>query len=81
MLPCGNAAGLHLKFMALYSGKVHVQSRLDGTQGMCYHAVNSTGNIDEIHFSEYIKNEVFPAMTEEKIKKLVLARYVIASHF
>ena len=68
ILPCGNAAGLQLKFMALYSGKVHVQSRLDGTEGMCYHAVNGCGYMDEKHFAEYIKQEVFSSMTEEKVR-------------
>ena len=34
ILPCGNAAGVQLKFMALYSGKVHVQSRLDSTNNL-----------------------------------------------
>ena len=67
VLPCGNAAGLQLKFMALYSGVVHVQSRLDDTHGMCYHAVNSCGYMDEKHFAEYIRKEVFPAMTDNKV--------------
>ncbi|GAV03869.1 hypothetical protein RvY_14238 [Ramazzottius varieornatus] len=66
ILPCGNAAGIQLKFMALYAGKVHVRSRLDDTEGMCYHAVNSFGYMDEIHFANYMKQVVFPALTEGK---------------
>ncbi|GAV00362.1 hypothetical protein RvY_11224 [Ramazzottius varieornatus] len=34
ILPCGNAAGVQLKFKGLYAGKVHVQSRLDDTFGL-----------------------------------------------
>ncbi|GAU89153.1 hypothetical protein RvY_01737 [Ramazzottius varieornatus] len=66
ILPCGNAAGVQLKFMALYAGKVHVQSRLDDTFGLCYHAVNSSGYMDTVHFANYIRKEVFPAMNELK---------------
>ncbi|GAU87628.1 hypothetical protein RvY_00447 [Ramazzottius varieornatus] len=66
ILPCGNAAGIQLKFMALYAGKVHVRSRLDDTEGVCYHAVNSSGYMDEIHFANYMKQVVFPALTEDK---------------
>ncbi|GAU87542.1 hypothetical protein RvY_00372 [Ramazzottius varieornatus] len=51
ILPCGNAAGLQLKFMALHAGKVHVQSRLDDTYGLCYHAVNASGYMDQAHFA------------------------------
>ncbi|GAU90003.1 hypothetical protein RvY_02485 [Ramazzottius varieornatus] len=42
ILPCGNAAGLQLRFMALFSGKLHVQSRLDDTHNLCYQAVNAS---------------------------------------
>ncbi|GAU91851.1 hypothetical protein RvY_04030 [Ramazzottius varieornatus] len=66
ILPSGNAAGIQLKFMALYAGKVHVRSRLDDTEGMCYHAVNSSGYMDEIHFANYMKQVVLPALTEDK---------------
>ncbi|GAU91916.1 hypothetical protein RvY_04082 [Ramazzottius varieornatus] len=48
ILPCGNAAGIQLPFMALFSRKRHVRSRLDDTGGHCYQ-----GNVifvDE-HFS------------------------------
>ena len=74
VLPCENAAGLQLKFMALYSGVVHVQSRSDDTHGMCYHAVNSCGYMDEKHFAEYIRKEVFPAMTDNKVGRHCIAR-------
>ncbi|GAV10062.1 hypothetical protein RvY_19581 [Ramazzottius varieornatus] len=67
ILPCGNAAGVQLKFMALYAGKVHVQSRLDDTFGLCYHAVNSSGYMDTVHFANYIRKEVFPAINELKV--------------
>ena len=67
ILPCGNAAGLQLKFLALYSGKVHLQSRLDGTHNLCYHAVNPSGYVDQSHFANYVKQEIFPAMTEIKV--------------
>ncbi|GAV01142.1 hypothetical protein RvY_11897 [Ramazzottius varieornatus] len=46
ILPCGNASGLQLPFMALFSGKRHVRSRLDGTGGHCYHGVNESGTMD-----------------------------------
>ncbi|GAU99357.1 hypothetical protein RvY_10374 [Ramazzottius varieornatus] len=86
ILPCRNASGTQLKFMALYAGKVHVQSRLDDTFGLCYHAVNLSGYMDQIHFANYIQGEVFPAVTELKnvvfvdghfshVNNLLLTRY------
>ncbi|GAU91589.1 hypothetical protein RvY_03816 [Ramazzottius varieornatus] len=66
ILPCGNAVGIQLKFVDLYSGKVHVLSRLYDTHGLCYHAVNSSGYMDQVHFASYVKDEVFPAITELK---------------
>ncbi|GAU88217.1 hypothetical protein RvY_00957 [Ramazzottius varieornatus] len=66
ILPCGNAAGVQLNFMALHAGTVHVLSRLDDTFGLCYHAVNASGYIDQVHFANYIKTELFPAVTELK---------------
>ncbi|GAU94358.1 hypothetical protein RvY_06147 [Ramazzottius varieornatus] len=66
ILPCGNAAGLQLPFMALFSGKLHVRSRLDGTGGHCYQGVNATGTKDQLHFANYLKMVVFPAMTKTK---------------
>ncbi|GAU91282.1 hypothetical protein RvY_03568 [Ramazzottius varieornatus] len=66
ILPCGNAVGIQLKFMALYSGKVHVLSRLQDTHGPCYHVVNSSGYMGQVHFASYVKEEVFPARTELK---------------
>ncbi|GAU88013.1 hypothetical protein RvY_00786 [Ramazzottius varieornatus] len=32
ILPCGNAAGMQLLFIALFSGKRRVRSRLEGTE-------------------------------------------------
>ncbi|GAU95585.1 hypothetical protein RvY_07183-2 [Ramazzottius varieornatus] len=52
--------------MALFSGKRHVQSRLDDTHNMCYQAVNASGYMDQLLFANYIRNEVFPAITEQK---------------
>ncbi|GAU87599.1 hypothetical protein RvY_00424 [Ramazzottius varieornatus] len=86
ILPCGNAAGVQLKLLALYAGKVHVQSRLDGTFDMIYHAVNSSGYMDQILFANYIKKEVLPAITElltvifvdghfSHVNNLLLVRY------
>ncbi|GAU93903.1 hypothetical protein RvY_05766 [Ramazzottius varieornatus] len=66
ILPCGNAAGLQLPFMALFSGKLHVRSRLDGTGGHCYQGVNASGTMDQLHFANYLKMVVFPAMTKTK---------------
>ncbi|GAV02619.1 hypothetical protein RvY_13160 [Ramazzottius varieornatus] len=76
ILPCGNAAGVQLKCMALYAGKVHVQSRL----------VNASGYMDQVHFANYIKTELFHAVTElenvvfvdghfSHVKNLLLVRY------
>ncbi|GAU89292.1 hypothetical protein RvY_01858 [Ramazzottius varieornatus] len=81
VLPFGDAAGL-----ALFSGKLQVQSRLDGTFNMCYQAVNSSGYMDQVLFANHIKKEVFPAITESKnvifvdghfshVNWLLLARY------
>ena len=67
ILPCGNAAGMQLRFVALYAGKVHLRIRLDNTHNLCYHAVNSSGYMDEVHFATYVQQEVFPAMTELKV--------------
>ena len=67
ILPCGNAAGQQLKLLALYAGKLHLQSRLEDTRNLCYHSVNTSGYMDEIHFANYVKQEVFPAMTENKV--------------
>ncbi|GAV02971.1 hypothetical protein RvY_13466 [Ramazzottius varieornatus] len=86
ILPCGNASGVQLRFMALYAGKVHVQSRLDDTFGLCYHAVNASGYMDQVHFANYIKTELIPAVTELKnvvfvdghfsqVNNLLLVRY------
>ncbi|GAV09877.1 hypothetical protein RvY_19347 [Ramazzottius varieornatus] len=86
VLPCGNAAGLQLKFLALYSGKLHIQSRLQDTHNMCYHAVNVSGYMDQLIFANYVKTVVFPAMTAEKnvifvdghfshVNNLLLVRY------
>ena len=69
ILPCGNGAGLQLKFLALYAGKVHLLSRLENTHNLCYHGVNSSGYMDEIYFANYIKQEVLPAMTETKVRE------------
>ena len=69
ILPCGNTAGVQLKFSGLYSGKLHLQSRLEGTNNLCYHGVNSSGYMDQSHFAEYIRKEVFPAITEEKVRE------------
>ena len=78
VLPCGNAAGKQLRFMAVYEGKVHVESRLDDTFDLCFHAANSSGYMDGLLFATYIKKEVFPAMTEMKViwmrKKLCLVK-------
>ena len=70
ILPCGNAAGQQLKLLALYSGKLHLQSRLIDTRNLCYHSVNNSGYMDEIHFANYVKQEVFPAMTENKVNEV-----------
>lgn len=59
ILPCGNAAGLQLPFMALFSGKLHVRSRLDGTGGHCYQGVNASGTMDQLHFANYLKTVGF----------------------
>ena len=67
VLPCGNAAGKQLRFMAVYEGKVHEESRLDDTFDLCFHAVNTSGYMDQLLFATYIKKEVFPAMTENKV--------------
>ncbi|GAV09938.1 hypothetical protein RvY_19407, partial [Ramazzottius varieornatus] len=64
--PAGNAAGLQLKCTALYAGKRHVRSRLDGTKSMCYHSANPSGYMDAKLFAEYVKEVLFPAMTEDK---------------
>ncbi|GAV06048.1 hypothetical protein RvY_16087 [Ramazzottius varieornatus] len=50
--------------MALFSGKLHVQSRLDDTHNLCYQAVNASGYMDQLLFANYVKAEVFPAITE-----------------
>ena len=71
ILPCGNAAGLQLPFMALFSGKRHVRSRLDDTDGWCYQGVNESGTMDQLHFANYIKMVVFPAMTKMKVSLLM----------
>ncbi|GAV00466.1 hypothetical protein RvY_11309 [Ramazzottius varieornatus] len=75
--PCGNAVEIQLKFMALYSGKVHVLSRLYDTHGLCYHAVNSSRYMDQVHFASYVKEEVFPAITELKVTKDNLLSHVV----
>ena len=67
ILPCGNAAGMQLRFVALYAGKVHLRSRVDKTHNLCYQAVNSSGYMDEVHFATCVQQEVFPAMTELKV--------------
>ncbi|GAU90069.1 hypothetical protein RvY_02541 [Ramazzottius varieornatus] len=67
ILPCGNAARLQLPFMALFSGKRHVRSRLNGTSGHCYQRVNDSGTMDQLHFANYLKLVVFPAMTKMKL--------------
>ncbi|GAV09699.1 hypothetical protein RvY_19194-2 [Ramazzottius varieornatus] len=63
VLPCGNAAGLQLKLLALYSGKLHLKSRLEDTFNMCYHAVNESGYMDQLIFANYIKEVVFHEVT------------------
>ncbi|GAV07531.1 hypothetical protein RvY_17356 [Ramazzottius varieornatus] len=60
ILPCGNAAGLQLPFMALFSGKRHVRSRPDGTSGHCYQGVNDSGTMDQLHFANYLNDRVIP---------------------
>ncbi|GAU90701.1 hypothetical protein RvY_03080-1 [Ramazzottius varieornatus] len=60
VLPCGNAAGLQLKLLALYSGKFHLKSRLEDTFNMCYHAVNESGYMDQLNFANYIKEVLSP---------------------
>ncbi|GAU89884.1 hypothetical protein RvY_02383 [Ramazzottius varieornatus] len=50
--------------MALFSGKRHVRSCLDGTGGHCYQGVNDSGTMDQMHFASYIKMIVFPAVTK-----------------
>ncbi|GAV09462.1 hypothetical protein RvY_19004, partial [Ramazzottius varieornatus] len=70
ILPCGDAAGLQLPFMTLFSGKRHVRSRPDGTSGHCYQGVNDSGSMD--HFANYLKLIVFPAMTKMKVSHSVL---------
>ncbi|GAU95137.1 hypothetical protein RvY_06812 [Ramazzottius varieornatus] len=86
VLPFGNAGGLQLKFLALYAGKLHLQSRLEDTHNMCYQAVNDSGYMDQLIFANYIKKVVFPAMKSMKnvifvdghfshINNLLLVRY------
>lgn len=77
VLPCGNAAGLQLKFLALYAGKLHLQSRLEDTHSMCYQAVNESGYMDQLIFANYIKKVVFPAMTSMKVSSDTGAHDVI----
>ncbi|GAV09700.1 hypothetical protein RvY_19194-3 [Ramazzottius varieornatus] len=69
VLPCGNAAGLQLKLLALYSGKLHLKSRLEDTFNMCYHAVNESGYMDQLIFANYIKEVVF----HEKVGRPLLS--------
>ncbi|GAU89070.1 hypothetical protein RvY_01665 [Ramazzottius varieornatus] len=61
ILPCGNAAALQLPFMALFSGKLHVRSRLDGTGGHCYQ-----GNVIFVdgHFSHVNNFTLMKYITE-----------------
>ncbi|GAU99680.1 hypothetical protein RvY_10641 [Ramazzottius varieornatus] len=66
ILPCGNAAGLQLPFMALFSGKRHVRSRLDGTSGHCYPGVNDSGTMDQLHFANYLNDRVIPGEVAAK---------------
>ncbi|GAU94888.1 hypothetical protein RvY_06590 [Ramazzottius varieornatus] len=54
VLPCGNAAGLQLKFLALYSGKLHIQSRLQDTHNIDHHA-------EVKEFVENVQRGVTPA--------------------
>ncbi|GAU89327.1 hypothetical protein RvY_01886 [Ramazzottius varieornatus] len=63
VLPCGNAAGLQLNLLALYSGKLHLKFRLEDTFNMCYHAVNEAGYMDQLIFANYIKEVVFSKIT------------------
>ena len=79
ILPCGNAARLQLKLLALYSGKLHLQSRLVDTSKMCYHPVNTSGYMDEIHFANNVKQEVFLAITENKVSNLTSLKFLFVS--
>ncbi|GAV09127.1 hypothetical protein RvY_18721 [Ramazzottius varieornatus] len=81
ILPCGDAAGLQLPFMTLFSGKRHVRSRPDGTSGHCYQGVNDSGSMDQLHFANYVKLTVFPAMTKMKVTKDILLSHLVKLWF
>ncbi|GAV08482.1 hypothetical protein RvY_18165 [Ramazzottius varieornatus] len=81
ILPCGNAAGLQLPFMALFSGKRRVRSRLDGTIGHSYQVVNDSGTMDQLHFANHRKLVVFPAMTKLKVTKDNLLSHLVKLWF
>jgi hypothetical protein len=67
VLACGNAAGIMLRPLILYDGKVNLVSRLDGTHDQCLIATNASGYMDNVLFTAYIKEELIPRMTAMKV--------------
>ncbi len=70
VLACGNAAGLMLRPLILYDGKVDLLSRLDGTNDRCWVGTNSSGYMDNDLFTAYFKHEVIPNMTAYEVHSI-----------
>ena len=69
----GNAAGLLLRALILFDGKVQLSSRFEGTEDRCWIGVNPSGWMDNPNFTSYVVSELIPAMTADKGIKPVSA--------
>ena len=72
----GNAAGLLLRALILFDGKVQLSSRFEGTEDRCWIGVNPSGWMKNQNFTSYVVNELIPAMTADKVSKQISAMIV-----
>lgn len=67
VLACGNAAGKMLDPFVLFDGMKQLGVWTEGTADKCCVGVNKSGWMDCIHFTNYVKHFLLPAMTAKKV--------------
>ncbi|XP_055357049.1 uncharacterized protein LOC129602107 [Paramacrobiotus metropolitanus] len=72
VLAGGNAAGEILRTLILFDGKVFLTSHFHETSNRCHIGFNSSGVMDNATFTSYIREEVIPRMTAEKLTTIFL---------